>query len=293
MDTPRYNLPAWLGLRALAARLAALGLAFGIAGCATPGTPANADAAWHAQLQRWQGAPLILLGEQHDAPAHHEWEQGTAQWLAGRGQLAALVIEMAEAGQRTDGLPPDASEAQVQQALAWARAGWPWSDYGPVVMAAVRAGVPVRGGNLPHAQLRRAMADTSLDAHLPPDALARQHAALREGHCDLLPESQITPMTRVQLARDAHLARTATEALRPGRTVLLVAGKGHVLRGLGVPTWLPENSGYKVAVAQAGKAPDAIDNDADYVHLTPPLPERDRCAELRQRWQHRPAPAGR
>ena len=46
-------------------------------------------------------------------------------------------------------------------------ADWPWADYGPVVMAAVRAGVPVAGANLPRAQTRTAMQDSTLDARLP------------------------------------------------------------------------------------------------------------------------------
>ena len=59
------------------------------------------------------------------------------------GQLvvAALVVEMAERGRRTTGLPRDASEAQVREALDWREAvnagAWPWATYGPLVMEAV------------------------------------------------------------------------------------------------------------------------------------------------------------
>ena len=41
-------------------------------------------------------ADLILLGEQHDADAHQQLQRAVVQDLAGRGQLAALAIEMAE-----------------------------------------------------------------------------------------------------------------------------------------------------------------------------------------------------
>ena len=50
---------------------------------------------------------------------------------------------MTERGHSIAGLPRNASHAQVRQTLAWADAGWPWAHYGPVVMAAVREGVPV------------------------------------------------------------------------------------------------------------------------------------------------------
>lgn len=231
---------------------------------------------------------LLLLGEQHDAPAHQEWERDTVQQLAIRQQLAAVVMEMAEAGRSTAGLPATASEAQARTALAWDDAAWPWAKYGPVAMAAVRAGVPVLGGNLPRAQMRQAMQDTRFDTHLPPAALQRQYEALRTGHCGLLPEAQIAPMARIQLARDASLARTAEAALQPGKTVVLVAGLGHVQRSLGVPTWLPPHLEPKVAIAQAGQSLPAIEKEADWIHHTPALPPQDPCAELRKRF----APGG-
>ncbi len=66
---------------------------------------------------------------------------------------------MAEEGSSTAHLDRTATEAQVQTALSWNDKGWPWSAYGPAVMAAVRAGVPVLGANLPRARMKDAMAD--------------------------------------------------------------------------------------------------------------------------------------
>ena len=258
-----------------------------LAACAAP---ARLDAAEQAQLAALLPADAILLGEQHDAPEHHRLERATVQWLAARGDLAALVLEMAEQGHGTTGLPRDASAAQVRDALAWDGGGWPWADYGPVVMAAVRAGVPVLGGNLPRARMRAAMQDSALDTRLPPAAWAEQRERIREGHCGLLPESQITPMTRVQIARDMAMADTVVRALQPGRTVLLVAGNGHVQRGLGVPLHLPPKIKAKVVSARSEKALPATNNiattasghDTDLVWPTAPQPPRDYCAELRR-----------
>ena len=145
---------------------------------------------------------------------------------------------MTERGHSIAGLPRNASHAQVRQTLAWADAGWPWAHYGPVVMAAVREGVPVVGDNLPRAQMRAAMQDSTLDARLPAPQLAEQEARIRTGHCNALPGSQIRPMTRVLIARGLAMADTVTGARQPGRGVLLVAGTGHVARGLGVPVHL-------------------------------------------------------
>lgn len=264
--------PAWLSLVLLA-----------LPGCALqpPSTPA--DSAWQAELERWPASDALLLGEQHDAPEHQRWEADSVRWLAERGRLAALVIEMAEAGTGTDGLPPDANAAQVYAALRWNEAAWPWERYRAVVMAAVAAGVPVRGGNLPRSRMRAAMQDEALDRHLPPAALALQRNAIEEGHCGLLPADRVMPMVRIQLARDASMAQAVQQARQEGRTVLLAAGWGHVRRDLGVPTWLPANFNAKVAIAQAGQARTAIESEANYIHPTPALAPRDHCAELRAR----------
>nr|WP_216293787.1 ChaN family lipoprotein [Delftia acidovorans]MCA1067864.1 hypothetical protein [Delftia acidovorans] len=271
----------------LAGLAAAALLAAALAGCASSSAPARD---WTQQLQRWSDAPIVLLGEQHDAVAHQAWQQATVEQLAKQERLAALVIEMAPRTGSTASLARDASEDAVQQALQWQDAAWPWPRYRGVVMAAVRAGVPVLGGNLPRADMKQAMRNENLDTHLPPEGWQRQLDAIREGHCGLLPDTQLAPMARIQLARDASMAEVARAAVKPGKTVLLVAGRGHVLRGVGIPTWLPEAAGAKVAVAQAGETSVAQASDVDWLQKTDALPAKDHCAELREKFKNPPAP---
>lgn len=238
-----------------------------------------------ADLSGLLPTPLLLLGEQHDAPEHQRLQRATVRELAAQGALAAVVMEMVEAGHQTTGLARGADEAAVRQALDWTEArnsgGWAWAVYGPVVMEAVRAGVPVIGGNLPRAQMRRVMGESALDAVLSPEALAQQREAIREGHCQMLPESQIAPMTRIQLARDQRMAAVALAAQVPGQTVLLIAGNAHVQRDLGVPRHLPPGAAHRVVLAVAATASDPR-APADRVWLTPPLPPKDHCADMRQ-----------
>lgn len=255
---------------------------------ATPPTVTAAELP--GELQRLGPARLLLLGEQHDADAHQALEQATVAHLAGAGRLAALVLEMADRGQHTRGLPPDASETEVRARLSWNDEGWPWTRYGPVVMAAVRAGVVVLGGNQPRAEMRAAMADTSLDGRLAPEALARQQDLIRAGHCDLLPAHQLAPMARIQIARDRAMADAVAEAVAStveGQVVMLVAGTEHVRRGLGVPAHLsaPLAASTRVVVMQAGAPGRPGDGEADRLWLTPATPPVDHCAELRQRWR--------
>ena len=272
---------------ALRLALAAL-LGAALSGCASsPPTPLSP--AETARLAPLLPADAWLLGEQHDAPEHQQLQRQIVQWLADRGTLSAVALEMAERGHSTAGLPPGASAAQVRRALAWDDAGWPWKTYGPVVMTAVRAGVPVLGANLPRADMRAAMQNASLDARLPPAMLAEQERRIRDGHCNALPDAQIRPMTRIQIARDRAMADTLATARQPGRTVLLIAGNGHVQRDLGVPAHLPSGMQTKVLSAQAESAQAAPENaansaqdtGADLRWPTPPVPPRDHCAAFR------------
>jgi uncharacterized iron-regulated protein len=227
------------------------------------------------QLVASDGRPfdVLLLGEQHDAPRHQELHREVVEALAKRGTLAAVVLEMAERGHSTAGLPRDASEAQVKQALGWEQAGWPWLAYRPAVMAAVTAGVPVLGGNLPRPAMRHAMADARFDSMLPGPALKAQQQAVRQGHCDMLPEQQVTPMTRVQIARDESMAQTLEQAAVPGKTVVLLAGGGHVDEQVGVPVHLPR--GLRVEAAR----------------WPPEPPKKDYCAEFEAQMRSHGTPA--
>ena len=85
----------------------------------------------------------------------------------------------------------------------------------------------------------------------------------------MLPESQIAPMTRMQIARDRSLAQTLERAVVPGKTVLLLAGARHVDEQLGVPLHLP-------ASLRIRSAP------------LPPRPQqKDYCAEFEQQMKSR------
>ena len=262
------------------ARLGAALVALALAGCAShPGVVPSAQ--WPAQLESALPTDVLLLGEQHDAPDHQRLQRDTVQWLAARGRLAAVVLEMAERGHSTAALARDATEAQVQSALQWNDAAWPWSAYGPVTMAAVRAGVPVLGGNLPRSAMAAATQETRWDNHLAAPARQQLLDALQDGHCGLLPATRLPAMARVQIARDASMALTAQEAVRPGQTVLLVAGGEHVLRHRGIPTHWPQNIRSKVASAYTEQAQAAIKTGIDIVVATPPLPPHDACEALR------------
>lgn len=277
--------------RALACLLCAVAAVFS-GGCASRAEspiielPRGAGAAATAAgLDALLPADVLLIGEQHTAAEHQQIEQQVIAQLAARGLLAALALEMADAGVSTAALQPSASEAQTRHALHWDEQGWPWKAYGPAVMTAVRAGVPVLGANLPRAQMAGSMADRKLDVQLPGPALKAQQQRIRIGHCNLLPESQITPMVRIQIAKDITMASMLSQAALPGKVVVLLTGAGHADRRLGVPQHLPTDIKAKAVHLRAGDGADDEKADAfDAVWPTPPVPETDDCAGLRKKF---------
>lgn len=228
-----------------------------------------------------------LLGELHDQPDHQRQAAQLVGELAAQGRLQALVLEMAERGRHTQGLPRDASDAQVREALAWQEPGWPWAVYGPVVMAAVRAGVPVYGGNLPRAELRAAMGQADWDEAVPAAARQRLMDAVRDGHCGLVPQAQLPAMARMQIARDDALAATIAASARGAASeavVLLLAGAVHASRATGVPLHLPRHAP-TLRVRTTAFAPEGSEpaEGFDEVRVAAAQPSRDHCAELRER----------
>lgn len=254
-----------------------------LAGCSWPVTTDNSVT--RQGLMPLLPADALLLGEQHDAPDHQRIEREVVQVLVARDTLAALALEMAEQGRSTAALPRGASEDEVRAALQWNSKNWPWASYGPAVMTAVGAGVPVLGANLPQARMRAAMDDRQLELQLRGPALKAQQQLIRFGHCEALPEGQITPMTRIQIARDIAMSQTVTGAAVPGKTVLLLAGARHVDRSLGVPQHLP--AGFKgISIGmQEESALTATESMGKFDAVWPakPAPEKDYCAEFKAR----------
>jgi len=236
------------------------------------------------RLAAWLPADVLLLGEQHDAVAHQRVQQGLVATLAGRGQLAALALEMADSGHSTAGLPAGASEEETRRQLNWNNEAWPWTAYGPVVMTAVRAGVPVLGANLPRSDMRASMTDSQLDQRLSVPAFKAQQQLIRQGHCDLLPEGQIAPMTRIQIARDRRMADTLAKAVQPGKVVVLISGSVHADKQLGVPQHLPAGLQVKsVRLLAGGKSLPG--ETFDSVWSTEATPDKDYCAGLREQFR--------
>jgi uncharacterized iron-regulated protein len=230
----------------------------------------------------------LLFGERHDHADHQRQTADSIKQLAAQGRLHAVVLEMADRGRSTSTLAASAAEPAVREALGWDDAGWPWPRYRDVVMNAVRAGVPVYGGNLPRPLLREAMQQPRWEGLVPADARTRLLDAVREGHCNLLPESQLAPMLRAQVARDFSLAQAVAAAANgamPHAVIVLLAGAAHVSRDTGVPVHLGTLA-VPLEVRTIGYASSYADKPEPGFDEWRPArtePPQDHCATLRER----------
>ena len=89
-------------------------------------------------------------------------------------------------------------------------------------------------------------------------------------------------MLLVQQQRDRRMAERLLQAPRPA---LLFAGAFHVRRDLGVPLHLDDLGarGVTRVLILAEEGADLSERQADFVWYTRALPEKDHCAEWRER----------
>jgi len=237
---------------------------------------------------------LYLLGEVHDnAEGHRERLELLRQYAAGDADIA-IAMEQFDHERQADldaAMARCADAACVIEAAASEKAGWNWEFYAPVIQLALDHDIPVLAANLSRADASAVVKDgfaalpeglraTYLDRPLPAAMLQAQVDAVREGHCNMLPETLLEPMARAQVARDVVMADTMLRALADHEFVFLLAGNGHVNRDIGVPHWLIAhgNGQQLVATGYLERGNEAERAHFDSVHMVAPAEREDPCA---------------
>lgn len=274
-------------------------------GVAMAGVPALApdEALWAGAqpmapaqlLQAMRQADVVLLGELHDNPRHH---QRRGELLAAlHGSRAVVVAEHLTAGRQVTPGARGAALLPALQAAGFDARGWDWPLHAPLFETVQAAGLPLLGGNLPREQVRQvaregeaawpeALRPLLLAAPLAPDAQARLDQELLDSHCGHLPASRVPAMRAAQRLRDAAMAQALLQAHAGGaRPAVLLAGNGHVRRDLGVPQLLAQAApGLRVLAVAFADATPAADAGAPYTHRwhTPAPSRGDPCAAMRR-----------
>ncbi|MDZ3995380.1 ChaN family lipoprotein [Pseudomonas sp. Teo4] len=237
-------------------------------------------------VQRLADAPRVIVGEKHDNPDHHALQLWLLRAVQTQRPQGSLLLEMLQPDQqpRVDAVQQQAQLPQdLAKALAW-EDGWDWDLYGPIVREALQAHVPLLAANLSPEQMRQAyrqpqpLPGTRSNSPAVKAALLEQ---VREGHCGLLPESQLPAMLAVQQQRDRRIAERLNGAPQPA---MLLTGAYHARKDLGVPLHLADlgaRGETKVLILAEVGEPLAA-GMADYVWYTAAVPEQDYCATLRR-----------
>lgn len=235
-------------------------------------------------------AQIVLIGETHDNPVHHETQARIVAQIAPR----ALVFEMLTSDQAD---LVDATlisdQEKMQLTLDWNASGWPdFAMYHPIFAAAPDA--RMYGGAVPRSVLRGVVEGDlmaafdqpvlyGLDHELPIKEQAARQALQFAAHCDALPEETLPGMVNVQKLRDARLAQAAIQALNEtGGPVVVILGNGHARKDWGVPRFLrrvaPDASVWVVGQSEDGNAPDG---GFDQIIDAPTLQRPDPCAAFK------------
>lgn len=236
-------------------------------------------------VQALSDVPRILVGEKHDNPDHHALQRWLLQALQTARPQGSVVLEMLQPAQqplidkvqRQAQLPSD-----LPAALDWQQ-GWDWQMYAPIVLEALKGPGVLLAGDLSPEAMRgayRRQPVLSGERSNAPQVKAALLEQVREGHCGLLPESQLPAMLVIQQQRDRHMAERLLAAPQPA---LLLAGAYHARKDLGVPLHLidlqAQGDTRVLLLAEVGQKVEA--GMADYVWYTAALPEQDYCAQLR------------
>lgn len=240
------------------------------------------------------GYDVVLLGEIHDNPAHHENQAAALIAL----QPKAIVFEMLDAGQAARVNPGVRDNPVLLGAvLEWDESGWPdFALYAPLFSAVPDAAI--YGAALPRAKVRAAFQDGAaavfdgdaarfgLDQPLDPDEQSAREDAQFASHCEAMPRNLMGGMVESQRLRDAHFSAMVVQALvETGGPVAVIAGSGHTRVDWGMPVYLrravPDLSLLALGQLEAGRGwavDDASQPPFDMWIVTDPVDRGDPCA---------------
>ncbi len=227
-------------------------------------------------MVRAEQADVVIIGEVHDNPVHHENQRSILSEL----QPKAVVWEMITSvkANRINSAMINEPE-RLERALEWAQSGWPsFEMYFPIFAAAPDA--RIYGGAVPREAALSVMrggpavafgADAArfgLNVDLPESEEAERMTLQFEAHCRAIPEDKLSAMVGIQRLRDAVLAREVIAAVKEtGGPVAVITGNGHARRDWGVPVYLnrvqPDLTVFVVGQSEDGHISGVFDEVID------------------------------
>ncbi|MEM9967648.1 MAG: ChaN family lipoprotein [Pseudomonadota bacterium] len=239
-------------------------------------------------MAKMKEADIVILGEVHDNPEHHQMQAQFIDQLA----PAAVVFEMltSEMAAQVGGF--DGDLADLGDAIGWEARGWPDFDIYLPIFQQMKDARPVGAATQPE-QVRAAFmqgaaavfgddaAAFTLAGSLPTDQQKARAQLQFTAHCEAMPMDMMGGMIEAQRYRDAAFSRAAISAYQAhGGPIVVVTGYGHARKDWAMPFMLaaaaPELSVFSLGLLETPGSPD--DPRFDAAIVTAPTEREDPCA---------------
>ena len=259
-----------------------------------------------ALIARVNAANVLLLGETHDNPQHHEYQQKLLKARIESGARPALMMEQLDAASQPalDQALAGSDRDEVMNSVNGLVKFTDWQAYSPLLAIAVDNKLPVIAANIPNQRLQpviwRGYAAYDADElkRLAVEEVwneSRQNFLARNmggAHCGQLRDELREGLTRSQRLRDALMADSAVSSI--GRGVVAIVGSSHARRDIGLPLYFAARAptarifsvGF-VEVSPGRTDPRAYIGDGatgdapfDVIWFTPRVERADPCADF-------------
>ncbi len=246
-------------------------------------------------------AQIILIGEQHDNPAHHKFQNEVLEKLSEQNRLKSVIFEQVDWDNQGPLSFLDRNNLnKLPKKIDWDKSGWPDYDlYRPLFETAVYARAKVIAGGLPKNRIplltkgnyevafsAAEMERLKIRTPLSEEALALMKKEIFDGHCQMIPEDHLDSMVPVQRARDAAMVKGYLKEADISGVTVFILGNGHARKDFGVPTLLkaidPNLKVWSIGLMEEGSQ-QPPEGAYDKVWVTEKLEDReDPCQKMKE-----------
>jgi uncharacterized iron-regulated protein len=237
-------------------------------------------------------AQVIYLGETHDEAADHQAQLQIIQTLHGQNPQLAIALEMFQRPAQPlldQYLAGKITETELQQQSEYdQRWGFPWEYYAPILRFAKEQQIPLIALNVP-TEITRKVARTGLESltdserqWIPPETEIRtDNEAYRQIiqeiyeqiHQGRSASSSFENFFLAQVLWDETMAQEIADFLKkhPDRTVVVLAGDGHIAYGYGIPSRVARRAAVqqRSVIVNPDVGMEREETIADYLWISP------------------------
>jgi len=262
-----------------------------------------------------QNTNILLIGETHDNPEHHNKQVEILMHYLAHGQTGLVALEMVTDTQMEKILKDKPNDAtSLISVLNQEGDGWEYDKYYKGVFEAIyKAGYMITAANFNRKTMSAIVmeGDTGIPSeiksiveHVPlnEENNASLQKEIESSHCGMALGKHAVGMITGQRVRDAYMAKSVVDAKSKTDKVVLLAGSGHVRSDRGVPIYIkylaPTLNVVSIGLAEVVEGHDDPQDYAkrwgatslpfDLVWFTSAVDRPDPCEELKKHMKNMP-----